>query len=67
MRIRFAWLLALSVLMSAILPAGAAEAPHGMYTPDAIKWGEPPPFVPKGAKVAVLYGDPPRTGSSSSG
>jgi quercetin dioxygenase-like cupin family protein len=62
MRIRFAWLLALSVLMSAILSAGAADAPHGMYTPDAIKWGEPPPFVPKGAKVAVLYGDPSKDG-----
>jgi hypothetical protein len=62
MRICFARLLALFVMMSAILPAGAADAPHGMYTPDAIKWGEPPPFVPKGAKVAVLYGDPSKDG-----
>ena len=62
MRVRFAPSLALAVLMSVILPAGAADTPHGMYTPDAIKWGDPPPFVPKGAKVAVLYGDPAKDG-----
>ena len=62
MRVRFATLLALAVLTSAVLPAGAADAPHGMYTPDTMKWGDPPPFVPKGAKVAVLYGDPAKDG-----
>ncbi|HEX5061704.1 MAG TPA: cupin domain-containing protein [Kofleriaceae bacterium] len=31
-------------------------------TPDALKWGEPPPDVPKGAKLAVLYGDPSKPG-----
>jgi quercetin dioxygenase-like cupin family protein len=33
-----------------------------MYTPDAMKWGDPPPFVPKGSQVAVLYGDPAKEG-----
>jgi mannose-6-phosphate isomerase-like protein (cupin superfamily) len=27
-----------------------------------IKWGEPPPDLPKGAQLAVLYGDPSKSG-----
>jgi hypothetical protein len=27
-----------------------------------IKWGDPPPALPKGAKFAVLYGDPGKAG-----
>jgi hypothetical protein len=54
MKIRLAvLLLGLAFLVQGV-PVGAADAPHGMYTPDAIKWGDPPPFVPKGAKLAVL-------------
>jgi quercetin dioxygenase-like cupin family protein len=56
-----ALLLGLAFLVQGV-PVGAADAPHGMYTPDAIKWGDPPPFVPKGAKLAVLYGDPNKEG-----
>ena len=48
--------------VSAALPAGAADPPHGMYTPSEIKWGDAPPMVPKGAKLAVLYGDPNKDG-----
>ena len=61
MRIRLAVVLALMFLMQGG-PVGAADAPHGMYTPDAIKWGDPPPNIPKGAKLAVLYGDPAKEG-----
>jgi quercetin dioxygenase-like cupin family protein len=42
--------------------ARAADAPHGMYTPSDIKWTDAPPMVPKGAKLAVLYGDPGKDG-----
>ena len=28
------------------------------YTPDQVKWGPAPPFVPAGAQIAVLEGDP---------
>jgi len=28
------------------------------FTPDQVKWGPPPPFVPPGAQLAVLEGDP---------
>ena len=62
MRIRLAVVLALLTLTYGAPPAGAADAPHGMYTPDAIKWGDAPPSVPKGAKLAVLYGDPDKDG-----
>jgi quercetin dioxygenase-like cupin family protein len=62
MRIRPVLALALVVLASAVLPAGAADTPHGMFTPSEIKWGDAPPTVPKGAKLAVLYGDPNKDG-----
>jgi hypothetical protein len=44
------------------LPAGAADPPHGMFTPSEIKWGDAPPMVSKDAKLAVLYGDPNKDG-----
>jgi quercetin dioxygenase-like cupin family protein len=62
MRVRLAVVLALVTVVYGAPPVGAADAPHGMYTPDAIKWGDPPPSVPKGAKLAVLYGDPDKEG-----
>jgi quercetin dioxygenase-like cupin family protein len=62
MRIRLCVVLLALACVAQGVPAGAADAPHGMYLPSAIKWGDPPPFVPKGAKVAVLYGDPAKEG-----
>src|SRR5262245_15959517 len=62
MRTRLCVLLLALACVTQGVPAGAADAPHGMYLPGAIKWGDPPPFVPKGAKVAVLYGDPAKEG-----
>src|SRR5262245_47403840 len=54
--------LMVAALLAVIAPVWAADAPHGMYTPSAIKWGDPPPFIPKGSKAAVLYGDPAKEG-----
>jgi quercetin dioxygenase-like cupin family protein len=34
-----------------------AEARHA-YTPPQVQWGPAPPFVPPGAQLAVLEGDP---------
>jgi quercetin dioxygenase-like cupin family protein len=62
MRRQLARWLSIAVLLGGILPAFAADAPHGMYTPGAIKWEDPPPFIPKGSKLAVLYGDPAKEG-----
>ena len=39
--------------------AAAKKAmPQHAFTPDEVKWGPAPPFVPKGAQLAVLEGDP---------
>ena len=41
----------------------AAAAPdHVMYKEKDIQWGEAPPALPAGAKVAVLMGDPGKPG-----
>ena len=32
-------------------------------TPDTIQWGDAPPDLPKGGKMAVLYGDPTKAGT----
>lgn len=50
--------LSLVALPTAALAAGEAV----MVNPDGIKWGPSPPFLPKGAKFAVLYGDPSKAG-----
>jgi hypothetical protein len=44
--------------------AGAADAPADMtmVDPGKIKWGDPPPMLPKGSKLAVLRGDPGKAG-----
>ena len=62
MRIRLAVVLALVTFAYGAPPLGAADPPHGMFTPDAIKWGDAPPSLPKGSKLAVLYGDPSKDG-----
>jgi quercetin dioxygenase-like cupin family protein len=54
--------LAFAILLCGILPVWAADAPHGTYTPGTIRWADPPPFLPKGSKMAVLYGDPAKEG-----
>ncbi len=33
-----------------------------VVNPGSIKWGDAPPSLPKGAKLAVLYGDPSKAG-----
>lgn len=62
MAVKLAMVLALVISLSGAVSVGAADAPHGMYTPDSIKWGDAPPTLPKGAKLAVLYGDPTKDG-----
>ena len=42
--------------------AFAADS-EAMYTnTNDIKWGDAPPVLPKGAKIAVLFGDPGKSG-----
>ncbi|RPH70248.1 MAG: DUF4437 domain-containing protein [Myxococcaceae bacterium] len=56
--------LALIPLLAVTLgvPVALADAPMPMLTPGEIKWGDAPPVFPKGAKMAVLYGDPSKPG-----
>jgi hypothetical protein len=54
-------LVAAVVFCLALLGADAGS-PHNTFTPDQLQWGPPPPFVPPGAQMAVLEGDP--SGSS---
>jgi hypothetical protein len=42
---------------AAILVAQSGTPQHA-FTSDQIKWGPAPPFVPPGAQIAVLEGDP---------
>lgn len=57
--------LLLIALSAAIATASALAADMGgaVYTnPSDIKWGDAPPVMPKGAKMAVLHGDPGKDG-----
>jgi len=47
-------LFAIAVAMFAAQPTHAQNA----FTPDQVKWGPAPPFIPAGAQLAVLEGNP---------
>jgi quercetin dioxygenase-like cupin family protein len=40
------------------LPLTACAAEHLMQTLEEVKWGDAPPMLPAGAKIAVLSGNP---------
>ena len=42
--------------------APAIGGQHAMVAPDTIKWGDAPPSLPRGAKLAVVSGDPSQPG-----
>ena len=50
-------LLFLMLLCATLLAALPADT-HNAFTPDQIQWGPVPPFIPAGAQLAVLEGDP---------
>lgn len=55
MKLPFLGVLVLSLAVAfAVQPAHAQNA----FTPDQIKWGPAPPFIPAGAQLAVLEGNP---------
>jgi hypothetical protein len=65
-KILFLPLAALAVSLGVASLAQAQTAAAGdntvMTNPADVKWGEAPPDLPKGAKAAVLYGDPGKPG-----
>lgn len=58
--------LLLAALSTVSVALGAADSAQmggaTMVTPDKLKWGDAPPALPKGAKLAVLHGDPSKEG-----
>ena len=42
--------------------SGAPPTQHLMVEAASLKWGEPPPSLPAGAKLAVIAGDPSKAG-----
>ena len=53
-----------ALLLATTAPVLAqAGHPDLLAGPDAVKWGPAPPSFPKGAMLAVLSGDPPKTGA----
>ena len=42
--------------------SGAAPTAHAMVEAASIKWGDPPPSLPRGSKIAVISGDPSKAG-----
>lgn len=42
--------------------SGAAPTSHAVIAPGSMTWGDPPPSLPPGAKMAVLSGDPTKAG-----
>jgi hypothetical protein len=49
--------LAVVVSLAAFFLVQPSQAQNA-FTPDQVKWGPAPPFVPPGAQLAVLEGDP---------
>lgn len=42
--------------------SGAPPVAHVMVAPSGLTWGDPPPALPAGAKLAVVSGDPSKPG-----
>jgi mannose-6-phosphate isomerase-like protein (cupin superfamily) len=49
-----------AVLLLGVLFAAPLQAQNA-FSPDQVKWGPAPPFIPAGAQLAVLEGDPMAT------
>ena len=51
-----------AVVLGTFAGSAAAGEGEGFVNPKDIKWGPAPPSIPKGAKIAVLQGDPGKAG-----
>jgi quercetin dioxygenase-like cupin family protein len=61
MRLAHRCLIAASLAL-APAPAFAETAAHIVATPQELAWRSPPPALPAGSEVAMLYGDPTQPG-----
>ena len=57
MKLPFLVVLSIALSLAACFSAQPLQAQNA-FAPDQIKWGPAPPFVPAGAQLAVLEGDP---------
>jgi mannose-6-phosphate isomerase-like protein (cupin superfamily) len=51
------FLVAVALSFALLLSVQSSQAQNA-FTPDQVKWGPAPPFIPAGAQIAVLEGDP---------
>jgi quercetin dioxygenase-like cupin family protein len=61
----FTALIALSTWVVAVAQKqsnSSTAAEHKVVTPADLQWGDPPPTLPRGGKMAVLSGDPGKPG-----
>src|SRR3979409_1240710 len=49
--------LSVALVLAALFAAQPSQA-QNVFTPDQVKFGPAPPFLPPGAQLAVLEGDP---------
>src|SRR5262245_6330271 len=63
------WKYVVAAFLAAALPSvwllaqqSSHDAGAGLYPPSAIQWKDGPPSLPKGAKIAILEGDPAKEG-----
>ena len=54
--------LAFAAALAAGAPPASAADDHKVLMPQDIKWSPGPPSLPKGAEMAVLFGDPGKDG-----
>lgn len=55
----------LALLIAAVAFLGSASSTQEtpiLISPDDVKWGEAPPALPPGSKMAVIFGDPKLAG-----
>ena len=56
--------LSLGIALVALVPLCAtAEDHHNVVQADSFKWAAGPPSLPKGAAIALLFGDPDKKGT----
>lgn len=63
MKTSYANLLKMVPFVIAVLGISVAHAQQAPATAEALKWVSAPPSLPAGAKVAILQGDPARSGA----
>src|SRR5688572_14844106 len=62
MKTPLSMILASTLLFAGVGPAASAEDQHKIVPAQEIKWTPAPAAMPKGAEIAVLYGDPAKEG-----